>query len=121
MALIGHWVAEDGGGAGTTVPDRSASGADMTLFDSGIPGAEATFGRLGSECCVVCPTYADLGPAATGLHTPDSALWDLTDFTIIWRGAFTDTSWAFPAMVGHSEGVGGGFPKTSFYLVNDHA
>ncbi len=96
MGLIGHWVAKDAGGAGTTLPDRSASAADGTLT------AGCSWTTVSGEDAVACP-------AGEYVYIPDHARWDLGDFTMIARLVFNSLS-GQPGFLSHSPG-GGVQPK----------
>ena len=92
MSLIGHWVARDAGGTGTTLPNR------IDTADNGTLTAGCVWGTLAGESYLRCPgtDYAEV---------PDRAKWTLSDYSLIARLAFFSTA-GVPGWLSHSEGGG---------------
>jgi hypothetical protein len=90
---IGHWVAADAAGAGTTLPDRSPSAAHGTLT------AGCTWGTVGAgEAALRCPGSDHAAVA-------DHARWTLGDFTLTMRVLFHSVT-GQPGLLAHSAGSG---------------
>src|SRR5262245_5828581 len=91
---VGHWIAADGYG-GTTIRDRSPSGADGTLT------AGCTWETIGGEQAVRCP-------ASDYVSVPHHPRWDLPGpFTLIFRGRFNLVgTYGQPGFIAHSQGSG---------------
>ncbi len=100
MALIGHWVAADAGGAGSTLVDRSASAADGTLTGG------CTWTTINGEAAVNCPD-GDM------VEVPDNAMWTLGDFIGIARISFNGAS-GKSGFLSHEPG-GGFAPKWAWH------
>ncbi len=96
MSLIGHWMALDAGASGTTLPDRSASGADGTL------SASCTWVNVGlpPEAAVRCPS-------GHKVSIPDDARWDGMDEGIfLCRLIMIGSYGTNPGWISQSQGSG---------------
>ena len=96
MALILHCMALDAAASGTTLPDRSSSGADGTL------SASCTWVNVGlpAEAAVLCPVGHKVSFA-------DHARWDgLDEGIMLARFVMVGNFGTNPAWMAHSEGSG---------------